>query len=105
MVVILDGLDEATGWTPGQGLFSADPPDGLRVLVTARTGPGDIAIGGWATTLGWANPQLAIITTLSGLDRRGVEDALVSVGNPLDKLATKVDVVGELHRLSEGDPL
>ncbi len=103
LLVILDGLDEAAGWTPGRGIFSADPPDGLRVLVTARTRPG---ASSWTTPLGWEDPRLARIVTLSKLNRHGVEQVLASMGNPLDTLATKVDVVGELYRLSEeGDPL
>ncbi|MEZ4684062.1 MAG: ATP-binding protein [Caldilineaceae bacterium] len=105
LVVILDGLDEATGWSPNLNLFSADPPTSLRVLVTARTRPGETDTSGWVNTLGWGNPKLAYATTLLPLKLQGVEEALASMGNPLDKLATNVDVVGELHRLSEGDPL
>lgn len=105
LLVILDGLDEATGWTAGRTLFSSDPPEGLRVMVTARTRPVECGTNGWATTLGWEDGQLARTTTLIALDRRGVEEVFVSIGNPLDKLAKKIDVVGELHRLSEGDPL
>jgi hypothetical protein len=105
LVVILDGLDEATGWTPGRGLFPGDPPAGLRVLVTARQRAGEVGPEGWATTLGWQDGWLACKEMLHGLDRTGVQEALASMGNPLDRLATQVDVVGELFRLTEGDPL
>jgi len=105
MLVIIDGLDEATGWSPGRGLFPSDPPDGLRVLVTARQRAGELGPQGWAATLGWDDNRLAKKTTLVGLNRVGVQEALISMGNPLDRLATQVDVIGELYRLTEGDPL
>jgi hypothetical protein len=34
-----------------------------------------------------------------------VSDVLAAMGDPLGQLATQVDVVGELFRLSQGDPL
>lgn len=105
LLVILDGLDEATGWTPSRGLFSSDPPDGIRILVTARTRPDESSTGGWTAILGWENPRLARTVPLFGLTRRGVEEALTSMGNPFNSMAIKVDIVGELSRLSEGDPL
>lgn len=105
LVVILDGLDEATGWTPGRGLFPGDPPAGLRVLLTARPRAGETGPEGWALTLGWQDEGLARKVLLPGLDHTGIGEALSSMGNPLDHLATQVDLVGELFRLTEGDPL
>ena len=35
----------------------------------------------------------------------GVADVLTRMGVPLDRLGANVDIVTELHRLSEGDPL
>ena len=105
LVVLLDGLDEATGWSPGRGLFPGDPPAGLRVLLTARPRTGETGPEGWAMTLGWQDEGLARKALLPGLDRTGIGEALRSMGNPLDHLATQVDVVGELFRLTEGDPL
>ncbi len=105
LLVILDGLDEATGWTPGRGLFPGDPPNGLRLVATARQHAGVAGPQGWAAVLGWNDDRLAKKTTLLGLNHAGMQEALVSMGNPLDRLATQVDVIGELYRLTEGDPL
>ncbi len=42
---------------------------------------------------------------MGGIDRPGVSDVLAQMGNPLDALAPRGDVVTRLHELSEGDPL
>ena len=42
---------------------------------------------------------------LGGLDVDGVRDVLRKMGNPLDALAPRFDIVRRLHELSEGDPL
>jgi hypothetical protein len=105
LLVVIDGLDEATGWEAGPELFAKRPPAGLRILVTARVRARETDADRWATRLGWQDEQIAHKFHLPGLDRRGIEEALVSMGNPLDHLATQVDLVGELHRLSQGDPL
>ncbi len=105
LVVILDGLDEATDWQLGAGFFSDEPPPGLRVLVTARLRASETTPQAWAATLGWP-ARLARLQTLLPLSRSGVEEALVSMGNPLDKLANQQAVIDQLYRLSEeGDPL
>ena len=105
LLVIIDGLDEATGWEAGPELFAKRPPAGLRILVTARTRAKEIDADRWAVRLGWQNDQIARKLHLPGLDHHGIAEALVSMGNPLDHLATQVDLVSELHRLSKGDPL
>ncbi|MEZ4862975.1 MAG: ATP-binding protein [Caldilineaceae bacterium] len=105
LVVILDGLDEATDWTAGPELFAVRPPTGLRVLVTARLRARETDALGWAATLQWEGPQLARKTTLPALDQQGVADALHSMGNPLPWLTPQMDVVGKLYQLSQGDPL
>ena len=101
VLILLDGLDEAAGWEAGADLFPTEPPH-LRVLVAARVLAGD---PDWLTRLGWDVPGKARTLSLVGLDRDGVRDVLAQMGNPLDKLATKIDVVAKLHELSEGDPL
>ena len=104
LVVILDGLDEATGWSIGVGFFSTSPPPGLRVLVTARSRVGESTPQGWAATLGW-HDRLTSMATLLPLTRTGLEEALVSMGNPLEALVNKTEIVQQLYRLTEGDPL
>ncbi|MEV6303339.1 serine protease [Actinoplanes sp. NPDC051861] len=105
LLVIIDGLDEATDWEPGAHLFPAGPPPGVRVVVSARFVAGDTDESGWRTRLNWTSPDRAESIALPPLDRAGVSDVLQAMGNPLDSLVTRVDIVDELHRLSEGDPL
>jgi hypothetical protein len=105
LLLVIDGLDEATGWEAGPELFAKRPPTGLRILVTARVRAKEMDADRWAMRLGWQNAQIAHKLHLPGLDRIGIAEALASMGNPLDHLATQVDLVGELHRLSQGDPL
>lgn len=105
LLIILDGLDESAGWHFGAGFFSTDPPPGLRVVVTARLRVGESNSQGWAATLGWQE-RLTRMATLPPLTRAGVEEALASMGDPLDKLANKQTVIEQLYYLSEeGDPL
>lgn len=101
-LVVLDGLDEAAGWEAGADLFPTEPPPHLRVVVAARVLAGDLA---WLAQLGWDTPGQAQRLLLGGLNVDSVRDVLQRMGDPLDQLAAKPDVVGRLHQLSEGDPV
>ncbi|WP_405643859.1 trypsin-like peptidase domain-containing protein [Streptomyces sp. NBC_00019] len=103
LLVVLDGLDEATDWEPGPDLFPATPAAGVRVLASARCLAGDTDDGGWLDRLNWGSRAASL--TLPPMDRAGVSQVLHSMGDPLAGLVTNVDVVSELYRLSEGDPL
>jgi hypothetical protein len=105
VLVVLDGLDEAEGWQMGEHFFALEPPQGLRVLASARFLAGDDGPRGWLERLCWNDPHLAAAFTLGPLDRPGVAQVLASMGNPLARLKTDFDLAAELHRLSEGDPL
>lgn len=104
VVLVIDALDEAADWEVGADLFPNDPPPGLRVLVTARYRPSDVDARSWMGTLGW-NDRLARRIELPPLSQEGLREVILSMGAPLDQLVTDVDVVGELYRLTEGDPL
>lgn len=104
LVVIVDGLDEATGWEPGANLFPAHPKPGVRLVVSAREQVGDQGPAGWLRRLGWERDPVRTIA-LPPLDEPGVAQVLDSMGFPLADLAGDVDIVQELLRLSEGDPL
>ena len=54
--------------------------------------------------LGWERGNACLIQ-LGGLDVDGVRDVLQKMGNPLDALAARFDIVRRLHELSEGEPL
>ncbi|MCI0559794.1 MAG: hypothetical protein MN733_14990 [Nitrososphaera sp.] len=102
-VVLLDGLDEAINWQVGRDLFPRQLPPGLKVLASARQlAHGDQAT--WLERLGWERRETRAFT-LGGLEQATVASILQAMGDPLAQLATDVDVVGELYRVSEGDPL
>jgi len=103
VLVILDGVDEAVGWEVGPNLFPASPPDWLRVVVSARVRPDRPNAAAWASCLGWQG--LARLFSLEPLLREGIKEVLENIGFPLAELSQRADIVGELHRLSEGDPL
>ncbi len=105
LLVVLDGLDEATDWQAGVDLFPFEPPPGLRVVVAARHQANESGPEGWLRRLGWERNGLARSLTLAPLTHAGVSDVLRSMGVPLDALSARVDIVAELYRLSEGDPL
>jgi hypothetical protein len=104
IVVVLDGLDEAADWHAGADLFPREPLAGLKILVTTRYRAGETGCGPWLETLGWTR-ALAKSIELPALTCDGVRDVVVSMGAPLDKLGSKVDLIWELFRLSEGDPM
>lgn len=105
LLVILDGLDEAADFTIKASFFPLRPPSGVRAVISARYLAGDVDESGWRRRLGWKSEALAVNLPLPPLTPDGLRDVLRQMGHPLDQLATNVDVVGELYRLSEGDPL
>ena len=105
LLLVLDGIDEAADWDAGPWLFPVDPPAGLRVVLSARYLANDLDANAWLTRLGWTREGLARTLELYPLDRAGIASVLIQMGFPLDLLGTRVDIVSELHRLSEGDPL
>jgi Trypsin-like peptidase domain len=103
LLIVLDGADEAVGWQMGQDLrFPPQPGNGTKVLVSARS-LANCDAAGWMRRLEWQG--LGTLIDLPVLDKSGVAKVLQAMSNPLAKLATQVDVVRELYRLSEGDPL
>jgi hypothetical protein len=103
LLIVLDGADEATDWIVGRDLrFPPEPGRGIKVLVSARPLT-DCDAAGWMRRLEWQRVGMSIDLPL--LDRLGIAEVLRSMGDPLARLMTQVDIVGELHRLSEGDPL
>jgi hypothetical protein len=104
-LIIIDGADESLGdnfearWFPrqGQGI--------LRLLVSARLQIGDVDAQGWVRRLGWEYGIRYRSLELPRLGVDGVKDLLITTGAPLDVLAARPDIIGKLHRLSEGEPL
>ena len=76
----------------------------VKVVLSARLMGEDQDAQGWLQRL-TLPPGSTQIIGLERLTQHGVADVLLAMGNPLSALSTQVDVVAELHRLSEGDPL
>jgi len=108
LLIMLDGLDEATDLEMGLGryLFPYSPPEGLRVVVSARYLAGESGPEGWLRRLGWNDHRLARSLDLKPLTREEVAEALQSMPSPLGELGHQEEIVNELYRLSEeGEPL
>jgi hypothetical protein len=105
LLLVLDGIDEAADWTAGSDLLPSNPPASLRVVLSARFLANDQDASSWLKRLGWSKPGLASTLELYPLDRTGIASVLLQMGFPVEMLGTRVDIVSELHRLSEGDPL
>ncbi len=105
LLLVLDGVDEAADWSAGSGLFPLEPPSGLRIVLSARYLANDRDADAWLHHLDWTRPGLARTMELYPLDRTGIANVLTQMGFPLDLLGTRVNIVSELYRLSEGDPL
>ncbi len=103
VLIVLDGLDEATGWSIGPELLP-DLPACVRVVASARLQRDDNDARGWRVRLGWP-ARLAADMEVPPLDLAGVHEAMVSMGAPLDRLRDPAPVARELLRLTEGDPL
>lgn len=103
VLVVIDGLDEAVGWELGLDLFPYNPPPHLRVVASARE-MANTSRADWLSRLGWRNKQTASII-LPELDHAAVSDILRHMSNPLDELATDVNLLAEIERVSQGDPL
>jgi len=103
LLIVLDGLDEAVGWQIGRELFPREPGLHLRIVASARQRAQMTRVD-WYEQLGWRAGQ-TIDLDLAGLRREAVSDILRRMANPLDALATNVNLLSEITRVSEGDPL
>ena len=105
LVVILDGIDEAVGWDlPEALLFPEAPGQGIKVLVSARE-LADRDISAWRSVLNWDWPVPVTEIPLSPLDADGITAVFRSLGVGHEDMAEAREVIGQVVRLSEGDPL
>lgn len=105
LLVIIDGLDEAADWQAGPDLFPNNPPENLKILTSARFKAGDKDAEEWLHRLGWGKNNLGNVLELDLVSKNGLRGVLDSMGFPIAQLSTRVDIVKEIFRLSEGDPL
>jgi|GEM_PF-5020672 len=101
VLVIIDGLDEASGWDPASALFSVELPTHVRLLASARTMAG-MDTRDWLRQLGWMRTGMAATHQLGPLNQQGIAEVLTSAGGIGRDLARRNGVVEELLRLTQG---
>ncbi len=105
LVLILDAVDEAADWQVGPELLPHPLGKGVKVLVSTRDHPGATGAEAWAQRLSLQNNDIGLAMALPPLSRDGVTEALCRL-HPLLKQDTRNEfLIGEIHRLCEGDPL
>src|SRR5262249_19149486 len=101
LLVVIDGLDEASQWALTEAYLPRDPVR-IRIVFSARAKANDDAGATWLRQLGLPRECLRL---LGVLDRAGLAHVLREMGFPLDRLGEQVDIIEQLFRLTEGDPL
>jgi len=102
-LLIVDGIDEAAGWTPGPGFFPNPPAAGVKVVVSARLTPSRSTVEDWLRHLGWGN-DLAATVSVDDLSREATRAVIESADPALSPLA-EPESVEQLYSVSGGDPL
>jgi hypothetical protein len=101
IVVIIDALDEAAGWTPGPRLFPQQPGAGVRLLLSARHTGEHPNAAAWTGELGLPGARTTTLSRLgapamAGLLRQALPDASAA---DLDAAAAR------LWSLTDGEPV
>ena len=100
VLVVLDGLDETTGWRPGSQLIPRNLGSGVRVVLSARPVHDLPDARAWTKLLGWADTETAVIS-IGPLSLSAIESLVQAQNQDVD---TKL-VATELHRITAGDPI
>ena len=105
-LVVLDGLDETTGWRFSSTVLPEFPPPRLKVVVAARILAGDRDHSGWLMRLGWGDMGAsARVLAVPPLSLEGIADVLTRTDPALAVFAADPALLAELTRLTDGDPL
>ena len=99
IVVVIDGLDEASGWTPSKLTFPRTLPPGVHVVFSARI----VANRDWLKVLELDSTQVPTLQ-LAPLSVKAVAALLKSASAPLAAQAADTAFVKALHAASGGDP-
>jgi Trypsin-like peptidase domain/NACHT domain len=99
LTIILDGLDEASGWAPGPDLFPHDLPAGVNVVFSAR----EIANRDWLETLELPIGQVTTLP-LTTLTRQEVSDLMATISDAIPGWAQGDTTVSAMYAASQGDP-
>ena len=95
--LIVDGLDEASGWGVGPSLFPLEHDGGVKVLVSARLAGRRSGTEDWLRALGW-DRAVADALTLDALTPEATADVVARAG-----LAP--EIAAKVHDITDGDPL
>jgi hypothetical protein len=99
VVIVIDALDEATGWSFGPDLFPHVVPDGVLVVFSAR----NIAGRDWLGELDLSTVKVGRID-LSALAPKDIVHLLQSAAPIAARWANDAAFVDVMHRKSGGDP-
>lgn len=103
VLIVIDGLDEATGWEVSENLFSNKLNGKLRIIASARI-LSDKDSSNWLEQLGWKGKHVQTME-VPLLNLNGVRELLFNVENqPIDKSVIEYYVI-QLLRLTNGEPL
>ncbi|MDB2386107.1 SMEK domain-containing protein [Shewanella sp.] len=103
VLIVIDGLDEATGWEVSENLFSNNLNVNLRIIASARI-LSDKDSSNWLEQLGWKDKHVQTME-VPLLNLNGVRELLINVENqPIDKSLIECYVI-QLFRLTKGEPL
>jgi hypothetical protein len=102
LVVIIDGLDEATGWSADSSLWPVVLGERVHLIVSARMLAGDSEAASWLTRIGWHRTRDADVLSLTPLNHAAVATAVSQIRS---SSPAPDDLVRELWRLTSGDPL
>jgi Restriction endonuclease len=102
LLLVLDGLDETVGWQVDRTLFPRHIPEHVKLVASVRHVANRNAES-WLDQLGWSHFTCSIIG-LGLLGRAAISD-LLSRCAPLEEGASDAQLVLELLRVSQGDPL
>ena len=102
LLVVIDGVDEASGWQPERDLpLPVFPAENVKIVVSARLLV-DRDAEGWIEALQWQGTASRF--ELPPLDRDGVAEVLRSV-TATEEWTPSEEVASTLQEATEGDPL
>ena len=99
ILIVIDGLDETTGWTPGPLLLPHTLGARVRVAVSARHVQDLPDASAWREQLGWN----ADATATMSLRPLSYDDVTTLVRGEVG--SQDLDTAAELYRLTLGDPI
>ena len=103
VLIVIDGLDEATGWELGQSVFSNITSSTIKIVVSARL-IANKNENDWADQLNWTKGNFDLVE-VPQLSKEGIKGILSSVRRELFSDQVIDSLSTELYRLTSGEPL